>query len=60
MALGMTVVSTITCCVLAFWITPTRRAASMLAASSVSTPSSPMRFLQRVRLDGSMGASVCR
>ena len=34
------------------------RAASMLAASSVSTPSLPMRFLQRARLLGSMGNSV--
>ena len=41
-------------------ITPPRRAASMLAASNVSTPSSPTRFLQRVRLEGSMGNSVCR
>ncbi|MBB1650091.1 hypothetical protein A9976_11485 [Delftia sp. UME58] len=56
-ALGMPVVSTITCCVLAFWITPPR-AASMLAASSVSTPSSPTRFLQRVRLDGQYGSSA--
>ena len=33
MALGITVVSTITCCVLALCTTPPRRAASMLAAS---------------------------
>ena len=60
MALGITVVSTITCSQLVFLITLAPRAASMLNASSVSTPSSPMRFLQRVRLLGSIGGSVCR
>lgn len=40
--------------------TPSRRAASMVAISKVSTPSSPMRFLQRVRLLGSKRASICR
>ena len=56
----MTVEPTITRCVLDFWMTLPRRAASMLAVSGVSTTSSSMRFLQRVRLDGSMGSSVCR
>ena len=37
-----------------------RRAASMVTINSVSTRSSPIRFLKRVRLLGSMGASVCR
>lgn len=34
----ITVVSTMTFCTLAFWITPSRRAASMLAARSAVTP----------------------
>jgi len=34
------------------------RQALMAAISIVSTPSAPMRFLQRVRLDGSTGDSI--
>ena len=60
MALGIAVVSTMTRSTLVLLIIPALRAASIVGASSVSTPASPMRFLQRVRLDGSTGASVCR
>ena len=56
----MTVESTITRSTLAFLMTPARRAASMVAISSVSTPCAPIRLLQRVRLDASIGALVCR
>jgi hypothetical protein len=56
----MTVVSTMTRSTLLALMMPPLRAASMLAISKVSTPASPMRFLQRVRLEGSMGSSVCR
>lgn len=60
MTFSMTVVSTITCCMLELRTTPPRWAASMLVASNISTSSSssPMRFLQRVRLEGQMGSSV--
>jgi hypothetical protein len=40
-------------------IVPLRLAASIVSVNSHSTPSSPMRFLQRTRLDGSHGSS-CR
>jgi len=39
---------------------PGLRPALMVAISIVSTPCSPMRSLQRVRFDGSMGDSICK
>ena len=60
MTLGMTVVSTMTLSRLLFLIRPAARAASMVTASKTSTPSSPMRFLQRLKLEGSMGSAVCK
>jgi hypothetical protein len=44
MALGMMVVSTITCCMLAFRVTPPRQAALMLATNGVSKLSSLTRM----------------
>jgi hypothetical protein len=41
-------------------ITFARLAASIVSANSSSTPASPRRFLQRVRLDGSTGGFVCK
>ena len=57
-ALGITVVSTITRSTLAARGSPIRRPVSIVTISIVSTPSPPMRFRHRVRLDGSIGASV--
>jgi len=57
---GITVVSTMILSRLLFLIKPAARAASMVTASKTSTPSSPMRLRQRLRLEGSMGNSVCR
>ncbi|AOJ72813.1 hypothetical protein WS83_24670 [Burkholderia sp. MSMB2042] len=41
-------------------MTWTRLAASIVSASSSSTPASPNRLRQRVRLDGSIGGLVCK
>src|SRR5690606_33052790 len=59
-ALGATVVSTITVLKLAARSNPPRLAAATVAASNSSTPASPKRLRQRVRLDGSIGGSVCK
>src|SRR5690606_260569 len=55
-----TVVSTITVLKLAARSNPPRLAAATVAASNSSTPASPKRLRQRVRLDGSIGGSVCK
>src|SRR5690606_32373183 len=39
---------------------PPRLAAATVAASNSSTPASPKRLRKRVRLDGSIGGSVCK
>ena len=60
MALGITVVSTMTQWVLALWMKPPRQVPWTVIINNVCTPSSPMRFLQPVRLLGFMGASIGR
>ena len=56
--LGITVVFTITRSTLEAFIIPMVRAALIETMSRVSTPSSPIRLRQRVRLEESVGASV--
>ena len=60
MAFSITVVSTIKRFRLAFLMTFARFAASIVSASSSSTPASPSRLRQRVRLDRSTGGFVCK
>ena len=59
-AFSMTVVSTITRLAIAALITPARFAASIVSASSSSTPASPSRLRQHVRRAESIGGSVYR
>jgi len=58
--LGHHVVFTMILSVLLTLSAPPLRAASMGTLNKVSTPSSPMRFLHRVKLEGSMGQSFCK
>ena len=51
MSLSMTVVSTMILSVLLALSMPPLHAASLLTISRISSPSSPIRFLQRVKLE---------
>jgi hypothetical protein len=58
--LGHHVVFTMILSVLLALSTPPLRAASMGIINKVSTRSLPMRFLQRLKLEGSMGQRFCK